>query len=78
MLIDCDGCSMRGIACGDCVVTVLLGHPEVLDGHERTALAVLANGGLVPPLRMCPSGPRATSGSVSGVARDQAALRRSG
>ena len=27
MLIDCDGCAVRDLACGDCVVTVLLGPP---------------------------------------------------
>jgi hypothetical protein len=27
MLIDCDTCVVRGPACGDCVVTVLLGFP---------------------------------------------------
>jgi len=29
MLIDCDSCAMRDRACGDCVVTVLLGTPSV-------------------------------------------------
>jgi hypothetical protein len=29
MLIDCDTCQARGPACGDCVVTVLLGAPPV-------------------------------------------------
>ena len=28
MIIDCDGCAVRGVACGDCVVGVLLGVPE--------------------------------------------------
>lgn len=27
MVIDCDTCAVRGLACGDCVVSVLLGHP---------------------------------------------------
>ena len=55
MLIDCDGCAVRGIACSDCVVTVLLGAPPDgvrLDDTERRALAALADGGLVPPLRL--------------------------
>ena len=60
MLIDCDGCAMRDLACGECVVTVLLGAPpgglEVDDG-ERAALAVLADSGLVPRLRLVPVGP---------------------
>lgn len=52
--IDCDSCLVRGLACHDCVVTVLLGPPPELgfDDDERRALAVLADGGLVPPLRM--------------------------
>jgi hypothetical protein len=29
MVIDCDRCEVRGHACGDCVVGVLLGVPEV-------------------------------------------------
>ena len=52
--IDCDTCLVRGLACHDCVVTVLLGPPPELtfDDEERRALDVLAAGGLVPPLRM--------------------------
>lgn len=53
--IDCDRCSLRGIGCGDCVVTVLLGGPPYgvpLDDAERRAIDVLADAGLVPPLRM--------------------------
>lgn len=55
MRIDCDSCKGRGMACGDCVVTVLLGGPPEdveLDYGDRVALAVLANSGLVPPLRL--------------------------
>lgn len=55
MLIDCDGCEVRGLACGDCVVTVLLGTaPEgvELDPGEQAAITVLAQTGLVPPLRL--------------------------
>lgn len=51
--IDCDGCVMRQIACGDCVVTVLLGQPPVAwDDEEQRAMSVLADSGLVPPLRL--------------------------
>jgi hypothetical protein len=68
MMIDCDSCAARGPACGDCVVTVLLGAPPAdrpgdgaavidLDGDERAALAVLAGSGLVPPLRLVPASP---------------------
>ena len=52
--IDCDTCVVRGSACGDCVVTVLLGPPPELefDAEESRALGVLAAEGLVPPLRL--------------------------
>ncbi len=52
--IDCDTCVVRGLACHDCVVTVLLGPPPELgfDDDETRALDVLAESGLVPPLRM--------------------------
>ena len=38
--IDCDTCVVRGLACHDCVVTVLLGPPPELtiDEEERRAL----------------------------------------
>ena len=57
--IDCDTCLVRGLSCHDCVVTVLLGPPPELgfDSEEQQALDVLAQSGLVPPLRMvrrCP------------------------
>lgn len=52
--IDCDTCLVRGLACHDCVVTVLLGPPPelMIEDDERAALDVLASEGLVPPLRM--------------------------
>lgn len=52
--IDCDSCLVRGLACHDCVVTVLLGPPPEagFDRDEQRALAVLAESGLVPRLRM--------------------------
>jgi hypothetical protein len=54
MLIDCDTCAVRGLACHDCVVTVLLGPPPEVgfDDEEQRALGVLADSGLVPRLRM--------------------------
>lgn len=58
MQIDCDTCAVRGPACGGCVVTVLLGStPDGVewDDTERAALGVLADSGLVPPLRMVPT-----------------------
>lgn len=59
--VDCDTCVARGPACGDCVVTVLLGAPNSgldLDSDERAALAALADSGLVPPLRLIPGASR--------------------
>jgi hypothetical protein len=52
--IDCDTCLVRGQACHDCVVTVLLGPPPelTLADEECRALGALAAGGLVPPLRL--------------------------
>ena len=64
MLIDCERCVMRDIACADCVVTALLrlpgqpghaGHPgrsAEIGEAERRALRVLADAKLVSPLRM--------------------------
>lgn len=53
MIIDCDRCEVRGLACGDCVVTALLGSPPAeLDDGESAALEALAGSGLVPPLRL--------------------------
>jgi hypothetical protein len=61
MLIDCETCTVRGLACSDCVVSVLLGVPDdgaELDGPEQDAIGVLADAGLVPPLRLvAPAGP---------------------
>lgn len=69
MIIDCGSCAVAGPACGDCVVTVLLGMPEVLPGgmpepgaarapelpeEHVAAVAALAASGLVPPLRLVP------------------------
>jgi hypothetical protein len=46
---------VRGLACDDCVVTVLLG-PNIprrqWDPDEMSALDALADAGLVPPLRL--------------------------
>ncbi|WP_370186459.1 hypothetical protein [Aeromicrobium sp.] len=56
VVIDCDSCLVRSAsACGDCVVSVLLGGPpqgvEVAP-EEMAALTALADEGLVPPLRL--------------------------
>lgn len=55
--VDCDDCSARGPACGDCVMGALLGPVTGradFGEDEQAALAVLADAGLVPPLRMRP------------------------
>jgi len=66
--IECDSCMVRGLACHDCVVTVLLGPPPelselIIDDDELRALEALAEGGLVPPLRLVTpmSGPHVES-----------------
>ena len=55
LIIDCGRCVVRGVACPDCVVSVLLGGPPdpiALDADELGALDALAGSGLVPPLRL--------------------------
>ncbi|NDB18329.1 MAG: hypothetical protein EB027_03565 [Actinobacteria bacterium] len=54
MLINCDTCVAPKSACADCVVTALLGpaRPEQLQAAEVAALEVLADAGLVRPLRL--------------------------
>jgi hypothetical protein len=61
MIIDCGICQVRGAACSDCVVSVLLGAPgeEIgalpsveMDATHAQAIGALAQSGLVPPLRL--------------------------
>ena len=55
MKLDCSTCELKDIACGDCVVTLLLSLPapdSQIDEAEEQALAVLADAGLVPQLRL--------------------------
>ncbi|WP_264020034.1 hypothetical protein, partial [Mycolicibacterium setense] len=54
VVIDCDDCAVRGPACRDCVVSVLLGVPDELMYDERVALEALADAGLAPRLRLVP------------------------
>ncbi|AEI11949.1 MULTISPECIES: hypothetical protein [Cellulomonas] len=70
MIIDCEGCTARPRACGDCVVSFVLEVPAradagrqagggpafELDEDERRALGTLAALHLVPPLRMAAHG----------------------
>lgn len=56
MTVDCTRCAVRGPACGDCVISVLLGVPGELPGEldadEQRALGLMAASGLLPPLRL--------------------------
>lgn len=54
--IDCDTCTVRGLSCQDCVVSVLLGAPPnvELDAFEQRAIDILAGAGMVPRLRLIP------------------------
>ncbi len=59
MIVDCDRCEVRGNACKDCVITVLLGAPPEgveLDSIDRRALHTLAEAGLVPRLQLVDRG----------------------
>jgi hypothetical protein len=63
MLIDCDTCEMRDIACPDCVITALLGpsgQRTEIGAAEQRALRVLAEARLVSPLRLRPPVARAS------------------
>ena len=81
MIIDCDSCQVRGTACGDCVIGVLMGLPAAadeepgvppgapivqLDAPEQRALAVLADQGLVPRLRLVAPEPRRARAQCDG------------
>jgi hypothetical protein len=61
VVIDCDRCAARGIGCANCAATVILGEErQDLDPAEIRALAVLANAGMIPPLRYAPRLARAS------------------
>jgi hypothetical protein len=76
MIIDCGRCETRGNGCRDCVITVV--EPPNVTGHlgeaEVRALGVLADAGLVPPLRLAVAGagtvsPRTWAGTAFPVAK---------
>jgi len=58
MIIDCESCIMRDIACKDCVVSVLISS-RVSQGQASSELGVeearvidlLSSRGMIPPLR---------------------------
>jgi hypothetical protein len=54
MVINCDRCEARGLACGHCAATVIVGPHSELGPAELRALTVLANAGMIPPLRYAP------------------------
>ena len=57
MMTECGGCEMRGIGCPDCVVAVIESQSvtSCIGEPEMRALRVLADAGLVPPLRLSPA-----------------------
>jgi hypothetical protein len=66
MLIDCDTCVGRGTACGSCVLSVILepaGTGVELDEDEFSAINALADGGLVPPLRLVQESEHVSAGT---------------
>ena len=71
MIVDCDSCVMRERACGDCVVTLLLGPMTGSVEDHRGTLTVLADAGLVPPLRLVSSHPDVVADAADGNAREQ-------
>jgi hypothetical protein len=80
MLVDCDSCVVRGAACGGCLVSVVLGAPPAgveLDDEERRALAVLADAGMVPRLRLVTDGdPPAGDASAGQPRKSRRGVRR--
>lgn len=80
MIVDCDSCAVRGDACGECVITVLLGAPPgrfELDGAECQALDTLAAAGMVPQLRLVQRD-EVESGTRDDGTRDETQPRRVG
>lgn len=74
--VDCDTCTARGWACGDCAIGVLLGPPGQvdLDADEQAALSTLADSGMVPPLRLVQSVAGPEAGSSAAGAADEESL----
>jgi hypothetical protein len=69
MAIECRECERRGVACQDCVVTVIAprGTTRRLEAEELRALQVLADAGMIPPLRL--NAPRARVQKVPNMPR---------
>ncbi|GAB3571622.1 hypothetical protein GCM10027445_27210 [Amycolatopsis endophytica] len=60
VIIDCNRCALRGRACGECVLSAVVDPPPVveLDDQELAAVELLADAGLVPPVRLATRGRR--------------------
>lgn len=58
MTVECGRCEMRGIGCRDCAIAVIESQnvTDCLTQEQVRALRVLADAGLVPPLRLSPAG----------------------
>jgi hypothetical protein len=58
MIIDCHGCQSPGVACGNCAAQAIVStereEPLDLGPAELRALRVLANAGMIAPLRYVP------------------------
>ncbi len=65
MTIDCGRCEMRGIGCRDCAIAVIETRNVTgyLPDAELRALGVLADAGLVPPVRLTIAGTSTRPGS---------------
>jgi hypothetical protein len=58
MVIDCDSCTVRGPACGDCLVTAVVEGPPrgaEFTPTELAAIRALVDAGLLPRLRYRPA-----------------------
>jgi hypothetical protein len=75
MIIDCERCEVRGLACGNCAVpaivapsaasasvvtAAIVSQPPELGPAEVRALRTLAKAGLIAPLRYAPRVARAS------------------
>lgn len=77
MVIDCDRCAVRGDACSECVISVLLGAPPQVewDDSEQRAVDALAEAGMVPRLRLVPAAQSGLGGQTAQTTRTSQAKR---
>ncbi len=54
MTVECERCAVRGLACANCAATFIVEADPDLGPSELRALTVLANAGMIPPLRYAP------------------------